>query len=123
MNEGCAREVNGHFIRVVQEGVGVLYVSGAPKDGAFVPSQVPLPKGDEKNRPRKVRLAGRPQLLIDTQQFTTPDGSKFVVESGVPYQQIEVVLHGLLVTFAVYIPFIISLAIAIAYCLISRSPH
>ncbi len=121
INEAYAPEVNGHFIRVVQEGVGVLYLSGAPKDGAFDPSQVPLPKGDENNRPRKVRLGGGKQLLIDTQQFTTPDGSKFVVESGVPYQQIEVVLHGLLVTFAVYMPFIISLAVVSGYWLMRRS--
>jgi len=121
INEAYAPEVNGHFIRVVQEGVGVLYVSGAPKDGAFNPSQIPLPNGDEKNRPRKVRLAGKQTLLIDTQRFTTPDGSKFVVESGVPYQQIEVVLHGLLVTFAVYMPFIISLAVVSGYWLMRRS--
>jgi heavy metal sensor kinase len=121
INEAYAPEVNGHFIRVVQEGVGVLYVSGAPKDGAFNPSQIPLPNGDEKNRPRKVRLAGKQTLLIDTQQFTTPDGSKFVVESGVPYQQIEVVLHGLLVTFAIYMPFIISLAVVSGYWLMRRS--
>ena len=121
INEAYAPEVNGHFIRVVQEGVGVLYVSGAPKDGAFNPSQVPLPNGDEKNRPRKVRLAGKQTLLIDTQRFTTPDGSKFIVESGVPYQQIEVVLHGLLVTFAIYMPFIISLAVVSGYWLMRRS--
>jgi heavy metal sensor kinase len=121
INEAYAPEVNGHFIRVVEAGVGVLYVSGAPKDGAFDPAKVPLPKGDEKNRPRKVRLAGKQQLLIDTQQFTTPDGSKFVVESGLPYQQIEVVLHGLLVTFAIYMPFIISLAVVSGYWLMRRS--
>jgi heavy metal sensor kinase len=121
INEAYAPEINGHFIRVVEAGVGVLYVSGAPKDGAFDPSKVPLPKGDEKNRPRKVRLAGKQQLLIDTQQFTTPDGSKFVVESGLPYQQIEVVLHGLLVTFAIYMPFIISLAVVSGYWLMRRS--
>jgi len=121
INEAYAPEVNGHFIRVVEEGVGVLYVSGSPKDGAFDPSQVPLPQGDEKSRPRKVRLTGGEHLLIDTQQFTTPDGSKFVVESGVPYQQIEVVLHGLLVTFAIYMPFIISLAVVSGYWLMRRS--
>ena len=121
INEAYAPEVNGHFIRVVEEGVGVLYVSGSPKDGAFDPSQVPLPQGDEKSRPRKVRLTGGQHLLIDTQQFTTPDGSKFVVESGVPYQQIEVVLHGLLVTFAIYMPFIISLAVVSGYWLMRRS--
>jgi heavy metal sensor kinase len=120
INEAYAPEVNGHFIRVVEQGVGVLYISGTPKDGAFDPSQVPLPNGDEKDRLRKVRLTGG-QLLIDTQQFTTPDGSRFIVESGVPYQQIEVVLHGLLVTFAIYMPFIISLAVVSGYWLMRRS--
>ncbi len=120
INEAYAPEVNGHFIRVVEEGVGVLYISGTPKDGAFDPSRIPLPNGNEKNHLRKVRLAGG-QLLIDTQQFTTPDGSNFIVESGVPYQQIEVVLHGLLVTFGIYMPFIISLAVMSGYWLMRRS--
>jgi heavy metal sensor kinase len=121
IDEAYAPEVNSHFIRVIQEGVGVLYISGAPKDGAFDPSQVPLPDGEEKNRQRKIRLGEGRQLLIDTLQFTAPDGSRFVVESGVPYHQIEVVLHGLLLTFAVYMPFIISLAVVSGYWLMRRS--
>ncbi len=121
INEAYAPEVNGHFIRVIEEGVGVLYLSGAPKDGAFDPSQVPLPNGEEKSRPRKIRLGGGHQLLIDTLEFTAPDGSRFVIESGVPYYQIEVVLHGLLVTFGVYMPFIISLAVVSGYWLMRRS--
>jgi len=96
---------------VIQEGIGVLYVSGAPKDGSFDPARVPLPSGEERGRSRKIGLSGGHQLLIDTERFTTPDGSNFIVESGMPYHQIEVVLHGLLVTFAVYMPFIISLAV------------
>jgi heavy metal sensor kinase len=44
-----------------------------------------------------------------------------VVESGVPYQQIEVVLHGLLLTFAIYMPFIVSLAVGSGYWLMRRS--
>ena len=121
IDEAYAPEVNSHFIRVIQEGVGALYVSGPPKDRAFDPSQVPLPKGEEQNGRRKVRFGGGRQLLIDTLQFTTPDGSRFVVESGVPYHQIEVVLHGLLLTFAVYMPFIISLAVVSGYWLMRRS--
>ena len=121
IDEAYAPGVNGHFIRVIQEGVGVLYLSGAPKDGAFDPSRVPLPNGEEKNRARKIRLGEGRQLLIETLQFTAPDGSKFVIESGVPYHQIEVVLHGLLVTFGVYMPFIISLAVVSGYWLMRRS--
>jgi heavy metal sensor kinase len=121
IDEAYAPEVNSHFIRVIQEGVGVLYISGAPKDGSFDPSLVPLPHAQEKDGQRKVSLGEGRQLLIDTLQFATPDGSRFVVESGVPYHQIEVVLHGLLLTFAVYMPFIISLAVVSGYWLMRRS--
>ena len=97
--EAYAPEVNSKFVRVIQEGVGTVYVSGEPKDGAFDPEQVPLPTGQDKSRSRRIRLVGARQLMIETMQFTTPDGGKFTVESGVPYHQVEVVLHGLLVTF------------------------
>ena len=44
-----------------------------------------------------------------------------MVESGAPYNQIEVVLHGLLRTFAIYMPFVVSLAVAGGYWLMRRS--
>ncbi len=123
--EAYAPELNGTFFRVTQEGVGVIYVSGPPKNGAFDPSKVPLPAGREKSDSRKVRLGGRhggrQRLLISAMEFTVPGGKKFVVESGVPYRQIEIVLHGLLVTFAIYMPFIVSLAVGSGYWLMRRS--
>ncbi len=121
IDEGYSPEVNAHFIRVTQEGVGLVYISRAPKDGAFDPAQVPLPSEKEKNSSRKVALAKRHHLLVDTVQYTSPLGTKFVVESGVPDHQIEIVLHGLLMTFSVYMPFIISLAVASGYWLMRRS--
>ena len=44
-----------------------------------------------------------------------------MVESGAPYNQIEVVLHGLLLTLAIYMPFVVSLAVAGGYWLMRRS--
>jgi heavy metal sensor kinase len=120
INEAYAPEVNNQFIRVTRGGAEIAYLSGAPKDGSFDPSQVPLPTADEEGRSRRVRLDKR-QLLIEAMEFTTPDGSQYVVESGVPYQQIEVVLHGLLLTFAIYMPFIVSLAVGSGYWLMRRS--
>jgi heavy metal sensor kinase len=120
INETYAPEVNSKFIRVIREGDGVVYLSGAPKDGSFDPSQVPLSTTEELGRFRRIRLEGR-ALLIDVLQFTTPDGSRFIVESGVPSQKIEVVLHGLLLTFAIYMPFITSLAVGSGYWLMRRS--
>jgi hypothetical protein len=120
INEAYAPEVNARFIRVYREGTGVLYLSGAPKDGAFEPSQIPFPTSEKKDGTRQIRVGGH-QLLINAMSFTTPDGSHFLVESGIPYQQTQVVLHGLLLTLAIYTPFIVSLAIGGGYWLMRRS--
>ena len=119
IEEAYAPEVNNHFIRVIQQGTGAVYVSGAPKDGSFDPNQVPLPNADQ-DRSRKIRVEGK-RLLVEGLEFTAPDGTRFMVESGAPYQQIEVVLHGLLLTFALYMPFIIFVAVGSGYWLMRRS--
>jgi heavy metal sensor kinase len=120
INEAYAPEVNARFIRVYREGAGVLYLSGAPKDGAFEPAQIPFPTSEKKDGTRQIRVGGH-QLLINAMSFTTPDGSHFLVESGIPYQQTQVVLHGLLLTLGIYTPFIVSLAIGGGYWLMRRS--
>lgn len=121
INEAYAPEVNARFIRVYREGTGVIYLSGTPKDGAFEPSQIPFPQGKDKGGSRRIRLRSGHQLLTNAMSFTTPDGSHFLVESGIPYQQTQVVLHGLLLTLAIYTPFIVSVAVAGGYWLMRRS--
>ena len=121
INEDYAPEVNGRFLRITQEGAGVVYVSGAPKSGAFDPAHVPFPLDGEKNGLRKVQLRHGHKLLVEAMSFTTPDGGRFVVESGSPYDQVDVVLHGLLLIFAVYVPFVLSLAVGGGYWLMRRS--
>jgi heavy metal sensor kinase len=121
IEEAYSPALNARFIRVIQQDVGVIYTSGAPKDGGFDPSKVTVPRENEESGSRKVALAGGQRLLVGAARYTAPDGTKFVVESGVPYHQIEVVLHGLLVTFAVYMPFLIFLAVVSGYWLMRRS--
>jgi heavy metal sensor kinase len=121
INEAYAPEVNGRFIRVVREGAGVVYLSGAPKDGTFDPSRISFPSDQEKDVARKQQFDAGNRLLINSMQFTAPDGNRFLVESGAPYNQIEVALHGLLVTLAIYMPFVVSLAVAGGYWLMRRS--
>ena len=121
INEAYAPEVNGRFIRVVQEGGGIVYLSGAPKDGMFDPSRIPFPTAKEKDGPRKLQFDAGNRLLVHSMTFTTPNGNRFLVESGAPYNQIEVVLHGLLLTLAIYMPFVVSLAVAGGYWLMRRS--
>lgn len=122
IEEAFAPEMNGHFIRVVQEGSGVIYLSGAPKDASFEPLRIPLPAADQE-RPRKVRQENGHSLLIVSSRFVAPDGTRFTVESGVSYRRIETALHGLLVTFAIYVPFLVLLAVICGYWLMRRSLH
>lgn len=121
INEAYAPEVNGRFIRVVRQGAGVIFASASPKDGTFDPSRIPLPNDKEKDGARKLRFEAGNRLLIQSMALTTADGSRFLVESGVPYNQIDVVLHGLLLTLAIYMPFVVSLAVAGGYWLMRRS--
>lgn len=122
IDEAYAPDVNGHFIRVTQEGGKVLYVSGMPKDGKFDPSRIPLPPQNLRQEySRKIEVPGNHYLLLQDLVFTTADGNRIVIESGIPYQEIESVLHGLLLTLAIYMPFIVSLAVIGGYWLMRRS--
>jgi heavy metal sensor kinase len=121
INEAYAPEVNGLFIRVVHQNKGVVYLSGTPKDGTFDPGRIPLPSDKEMDGSRKLQFESGNRLLINSMTLTTTDGNRFIVESGAPYHQIEVVLHGLSLTFAIYMPFVVSLAVAGGYWLMRRS--
>jgi two-component system, OmpR family, sensor kinase len=121
INEAYAPEVNARFVRVYREGTGVVYLSGTPKDGAFEPAEIPFPQGKEKESSRRVHLNNGRQLLANTMNFTTPDGSHFLVETGIPLERTQVVLHGLLLTLGIYTPFIVFLAVAGGYWLMRRS--
>ena len=120
IDEAYAPEVNDRFIRVLHEGTGVVYLSGTPKDGTFDPSQISFHVG-RNDGIRRIRLSTGQPLLINTLSFTTSDGNHFLVESGTPYHQIELVLHGLLLTLAIYTPLLVFLAIAGGYWLMRRS--
>ena len=121
INEAYAPDINGHFIRVAQEDGKILYVSGLPKDGSFDPALIPLPPLDADNSLRKIEISGKHFLLIESLVFTRGNGTRVVIENGMPHQQIESVLHGLLLTLAVYMPFIVSLAVIGGYWLMRRS--
>ncbi len=121
INEDYAPEANDRFIRVIQEGKGVIYLSGAPKDGSFQPEQLPWPAEKDRNSSRQIQVADGHRLQVDSLKFTTPDGNRFLVESGVPGDQIALVLHGLLLTLGIYMPLVVSLAVVGGYWLMRRS--
>ncbi len=122
IEEAYAPEANGNFIRVTRQDGEIIYLSGRPKDGSFDPAQVPwLKRGYETESSRKVRLPGGKTLLIKSLSFTNPDGTRYIVEHGISYAEIETVLNGLLRLVALYLPFLVSLAGFGGYWLMRRS--
>jgi heavy metal sensor kinase len=121
IDESFAPEINGGLIRVSRDDGQILYLSGSLEDGVSDFSQFPPPVRGAKDTIRKVRVAHDRQFLIYSMPFTSPNGIRYVVESGASYQQVRVVLHGLLLTFAVYMPFIVSIAVGGGYWLMRQS--
>jgi heavy metal sensor kinase len=120
IEESFTPEANGHFIRVTQDGIGVIFASREPKDGSFDPTGVPSP-AQQQDRPQKVRQKDGHSLLVVSSRYAAPDGTRFIVESGFSNRQIEVTLDGLLVTFGVYMPFLVMVAVFSGYWLMRRS--
>jgi len=120
IDEAFAPEINGGLIRVTRDKGQVVYFSGSPKDGGSdFPAAPPLPTA-AKGTVWKVRFSHH-QFLMYSLPFTSADGTRYVVESGAQYHQVEVVLHGLLLIFAIYMPFIVSLAVGGGYWLMRNS--
>ena len=109
-----------HFIRVIQKGAGIVYVSGPPKDASFDPARVPLPNTDRRKTSRKIRW-GNPSADRGHRIHDAGWVPNSLSRAESPYRQIELVLHGLLVTFALYMPFIIFVAVGSGYWLMRRS--
>ncbi|HLG15453.1 MAG TPA: ATP-binding protein [Blastocatellia bacterium] len=122
IGEHFSPEINGRFLRVTREDGSVLYVSGLPKDGSFDASQLAgLTRPVKEAFSRDERLPDGRELLIAAVPYAARDGSRFFVEAGAPYHQIEDVLHGLLLALALGLPVIIAVAIGGGYLLTRRA--
>ncbi|MGH9517654.1 MAG: sensor histidine kinase [Terriglobales bacterium] len=122
INEAYAPEANSNFVRITKSDGTIIYVSGQPKDNSFQPSEVPLPTRElQNNITRIVHLPSGKALLIESLSFSGSGDTRFLVESGIPYSQIEDVLNGLLRMLAVYLPLIVSVAGFGGYWLMRRS--
>jgi len=120
INEAYAPEVNGHFIRVSRSDGRVIYLSGSPKNGSFDPARIPAFPA-EKAFSTKILIPGGRKLLVTGLVFPNPDGRPLLVESGVPYEQVDEVLHALLLMLAIYVPCLVILAMVGGYWLMRRS--
>jgi heavy metal sensor kinase len=122
ITEHYSPEINGRFIRVTTTNGRQVFVSGPPKDGTFDPARVPPPKLPASQPfSHEVEMADGHELLLHALPYEAKDGSRFLIEVAAPYNQIESVLRGLLLTFALGLPLIVALAISGGYVLMRRA--
>jgi heavy metal sensor kinase len=118
ITEHYSPEINGRFIRVTRADGKRIYVSGPPKDGTFDPTVVAAPRLPvTREFTREVEMSDEHELLLHGLPFKAPDGTQFLIEVAAPYNQIEAVLRGLLLIFALGLPLIVALAIGGGYLL------
>jgi heavy metal sensor kinase len=108
------------FFRVTRPDGTVLYASGTA--ASFDPTGIPVLKaGAARNFFRKVELSDGSRILIYTAAYQASPNQTFLVESGASLQQIETLLHHLLMSLAIGLPVVVLVAIAGGYALVRRA--
>src|SRR6266702_8361535 len=124
ITEHYSPEINGRFIRVTRADGKRIFVSGPPKDGTFDPALVPPSKLPVTQAfSREVEMSDGHEVLLHGLPYRASDGTQFLIEVAAPYNQIESVLRGLLLTLALGLPLIVALAIGGGYLLMRRALH
>src|SRR5438094_1652086 len=122
ITEHYSPEINGRFIRITRANGKQVFLSGPPKDASFDPVRVPAPALPvTQGFSREIEMSDGHELLLHGLPFKTADGTQFLIEVGAPYNQIEAVLRGLLLTFALGLPLIVAVAIGGGYLLMRRA--
>ena len=126
VNEAYAPEISGHFIRITHllpSGSGaVVFQSGNTKDPFIDTAQVsrtsPL---DGEPSFRTERIGPGSYLMIYAYPYITPDGQRFLIESGASQRPIDRVLRGLFLALVALTPLTL-LAAAICGYFLMRQP-
>src|SRR6185369_4760939 len=61
------------------------------------------------------------ELLIYAHPFTERTGQRYMIEVGAPYEQIEIVLYGLLLALALGFPLTVIVAVSGGYVLMRKA--
>jgi heavy metal sensor kinase len=122
ITEHYSPEINGRLIRVSRADGRQVFISGLPKDGTFDPARLPPPELPiSEAYSHEVEMSDGHEILLHALPYVSRDGAQFLIEVGAPYNQIESILRGLLLTFALGLPLIVALAISGGYVLMRRA--
>src|SRR5438876_4147436 len=122
IEEHFAPSITGRFVRVTREADGnILYSSAAPESGAFDPKQIRPKRFETSQSLLEEHLPGGKELLIFSLPFPDRTGTRYLIETGAPDDQVERVLRGLLISFGVALPLIVGAAIGGGYLLMRNA--
>ncbi len=117
-----APESNDRFIRVTRADGTLVYVSTAPKDGAFDPAEVPIfPPPPDTEGSRTQKLSGGNTLLIASLNFKSAGNPAYFVEFGELLDPAERMLNHLFLQLALGLPLAVGIIAAGGYWLVHRA--
>jgi heavy metal sensor kinase len=115
IEEHFAPRIMGRFVRVTRPDGTVLYQSGVPHSGEFDPTAVSVQRADAFPLWREEHLPNGGELLVYGTPYVERTGTKYLIEAGVPHEQVERVLHGLVLSLGIALPVIVAIAIGGGY--------
>src|SRR5215475_3956125 len=122
IEEHFAPSITGRFVRLTRIGDGnVLYHSAKPENGAFDPSHIGQHRFEAVQSSREEHLPDGKELLIFSLPFKDRTGNQYLIETGAPYDQVERVLRGFLISLGVGFPLIVGAAIGGGYLLMRNA--
>ncbi len=115
-------EISDRFIRITQADGGVIYASGAPKDGSFEPAEVPPPTPWPATESyQKVKLPNGKTLMVAALNYQSPGNPAYLVEFGALLDPVETMLNHLFLQLIVGLPVAILIITAGGYLLVRRA--
>jgi heavy metal sensor kinase len=115
-------EINDRFIRITRADGTLIYVSGAPKDGSFDPTEVPIFSPSSQTESwRKMKLSGDKTLLVAALNFRSSDNPGYLVEFGELLNPVETMLNRLFLQLAWGFPLAVIIIAGGGYMLVRRA--
>jgi len=115
-------ELNNRFIRILRANGTVIYESGPPQSGSFVPAQVPLPKNNGQTEfSEKLKVGNDKTLLIAGLYFPNKRNATYIIEFGELLDPVETMLDHVFLQLTLAFPLAIFIITAGGYWLVSRA--
>ncbi len=115
-------EINDRFIRITRADGTLVYVSGAPKDGSFDPTEVPIfSPSSQTESYAKLKLSGGKTLLVAALNFQSSDNPGYLVEFGELLDPVETMLNRLFLQLAWGFPLAVIIIAGGGYMLVRRA--